>query len=117
MAGVPVRIPGTPGIVENRQEMLRQAVQWAWNDREPFDGLPPRFTDFRQSENVDDRRDERWWSQNSPSQSILGFLMSSAKEVFGSNSQPGSPLSLQAGFNDIPIPDADQLKSVIYLNR
>jgi hypothetical protein len=107
MAGVRIKIPGVAGQIEARADGLSEIVADEM-DRvlaaKANSAFTP-YTDFRRSDNIEDRRDESWWSQNAPPTGVFQILRDVIENVGGKllspNNEP-SPLAVQAGYNDIP---------------
>jgi hypothetical protein len=106
MAGVRIKIPGVAGQIEARADGLSEIVA-AEMDRVLAAKANSAFTpyaDFRISDNIEDRRDESWWSQNAPPTGVFQILRDVVEnlggKLFSPNNEP-SPLAVQAGYNNI----------------
>ena len=139
MASVSVKIPGDePGTTETPQESLQRIVADEWQrvtsqqaaadvwrpqpgsrqDEIDFENSgPPRFTDFRQSNDVDDRRNESWLARYSqPVRRFTGGPIVDWVHDYRNRAiefQPGSPLSVEAGYNNLPVPKPSFLSELL----
>jgi hypothetical protein len=119
MAGVRIEIPGVAGQIEAQANRLSDIVA-AEMERvlaAKANSVFTPYTDFRRSDNIEDRRDESWWSQNAPHTGVFQVLRLGIETVGGllsPNNEP-SPLAVQAGYNDITRPTIEPVSPIAHI--
>ena len=104
MAGVDIRIPGAPFVEGERTLEVSRVIAEEWDRQQAL--LASRFTDFRRSDNVEDRRGQ---SEREAYSDIVQQVYDLAserklpkpKKILSLLPLPASQLAVEAGYNDI----------------